>query len=417
MEIPKELTNFKETVASSIDNMSSIASSLSDKVTTVKNATSTAQSSIDTYYQSKNKSAVLGSISELNSTYDAISSSLSSNLIGILSSSKSLINKITQLEGYVSTYEAQEKIIAAENRKENPSSSVIYSATSKENEVKTKFDKEMPEALSALEALKSMDASVASETPVDAGTDFTGISIDDLKNLTPGSYTEHSYIGSNGKEVKYWIYVPENINDVEGLPVTAYMCGGCERGNNVNNNSLPLYIKDGTIKPEGIVITLRQETNEDYTDPAYLTTSKEIIDNVVTTFKADTNRISISGHSNGGKGVLAMTGRYPDYFSVCVPVCGFSNGIKSAVDSGTSEEVLNNLSKTHIVGLTGSGDGNSKTSMNNLLQLLKNSNNMSLEIIKGYTHTTTYYKYYEPVEIEGKQYNSLLDYLFSSTKA
>jgi predicted peptidase len=261
------------------------------------------------------------------------------------------------------------------------------------------------------------DINISGEENVEAGTDFTGISMEDLKNLTPGSYTEHSYIGSNGKEVKYWIYVPENINDVEGLPVTAYMCGGCERGNNCNNNSLPLYVKNGTLKPEGIVVTFRAEENSDYTSAPYLNTCKEILDNVVTTYKADTNRISISGHSNGGKGVLALTARYPDYFSVCVPVCGFSNGLKTALDSGSSDEAINNLTKTHIVAVTGNNDANSKTSMNNLLQLVKGSGNMSLEILKGYSHTDTYHKYYEPVEIEGKQYNNLLEYLYSCTKA
>ena len=420
MEIPNELKSFKETVSSSIDNMNSVAASLSDKLETVKNATSTVQSGVDTYYKSKNKSEVLGSILEIRNTNDTLSISISSQLQGMLASSKNLINKITNLEGYITTYEEQERVIAAENRKETPNTGVIYSANAKKNEAKTNFDRELPEAVNDLAALKSMDSNVITTTSVDtsdAGTDFVGLSMDDLKNLTPGSYTEHSYIGSNGMEVKYWIYVPENINDVEGLPVTAYMCGGCERGNNVNGNSLPMYVKNGDVKPEGIVITLRTEQNEDYTKPAYLTTCKEIIDNVVTTFKADTDRISLSGHSNGGRGVLALAGRYPDYFSVVVPVCGFSNGIRTAVDSKTSNEVLDNLTKTHIVALSGSNDTNSKSSMNSLYQLLKNGGNMSLEIPKGYDHTTTFHKYYEPVEIEGKQYNSLLDYLFTYKKA
>jgi predicted alpha/beta superfamily hydrolase len=338
----------------------------------------------------------------------------------ILSSAKNIITKIDLLDDYIDIYNEQDNIIKTENAKETPDAGVISSATSKRDDASSKFSKGLAEVQNDFTALKSMDSNCEISSlgeNAEAGTDFEGISMADLKNLTPGSYTEHSYIGSNGREVKYWIYVPENINTATGLPVTVYMCGACEKGKNCNNNSLPLYVKNGTVNPEGIVITLVTNDNAEYTNPQYLTTCKEIVDNVVTTYEADTNRISISGHSNGGRGVLAFSARYPDYFSVCVPVCGFSNSIKEGVDSRSTEEVLSNLSTTHIVAVTGNNDSNSKSSMNSLYQLIKDSGNMSLEILKGYSHTDTYHKYYEPIEIEGKQYNSLLEYLFSCTKA
>ena len=77
---------------------------------------------------------------------------------------------------------------------------------------------------------------------------------------------------------------------------------------------------------------------------------------------------------------------------------------------------MSNLERTHIVGVTGTGDERSRSSINNLFQLVKGNNNMSIEMISGYDHTTTFHKYYEPVTIEGKQYNNLLEFLFTSTK-
>lgn len=420
MEIPSELSSFKDTIGGSINSMINATSTLADNITFARNATTTAQNGFSTYYESKNKNTIMNSFSLLSETYNAVSTSLSSDLTSILSKANSLVKKIESLDTYIDIYNQQSERITAENRKENPDSGVIYSATSKRDEAVTNFNKVVAEAQDDLASLKSMDSNFAvteSDSSVDIGTDFAGLSIEDLKNLTPGSYTEQSYIGSNGKEVKYWIYVPENINDTTGLPVTVYMCGGCERGKNCNNNSLPLYVKNGTVKPDGIVITLVTDENSEYTSAPYLNTCKEIVDNVVTTFEADTNRISISGHSNGGKGSLAFAGRYPDYFSVVVPVCGFSNGIKSGLDSGNTNELLSNLSTTKIVAVTGNKDSNSKSSMNNLYQLIKDTGDMSLEILSGYSHSDTFHKYYEPIEIDGKQYDNLLEYLFSCTKA
>ena len=55
----------------------------------------------------------------------------------------------------------------------------------------------MPEAQKLLETLKGLDSNLISEdvTTTDHGTNFAGISLEDLKNLTPGSYTLHSYTG------------------------------------------------------------------------------------------------------------------------------------------------------------------------------------------------------------------------------
>ena len=418
MKVPDELTSFKDSVGDYLDNINSTIKTLSDELSEIKNYTTTAQNGFNENYKSKNKDTVLSTFTSLITATDTVSSSITSDAQAILTGAQNLVSKITTLEGYVLTYNTQQNIISTENRKEHPDNSTLYYASTKAREALNKYNDELPDAQELLAKLKGMDSSLIkddSSIAPDPGTDFAGLTLEDLKNLTPGSYTEHSYVGKNGKEVKYWIYIPENMKD--GLPITAYMCGGCERGDKCNDNSLPLYIKEGKVKPEGIVITLRTEENEDYTNPRYLTTCKEIIDNVSTTFNADTNRISLSGHSNGGKGVLALAGRYPDYFSVCVPVCGFTNKISTAVDSGDSKELLANLAQTHIVGLTGSGDATSKTSMNNLLQLIKDKGKMSLEIVGGYDHTTTYHKYYEPVEIEGKQYDSLLDFLFTTTKS
>ena len=418
MKVPDELTSFKDSVGEYLGNINSTIKTLSEELIELKNYTTTAQNGFNENYKSKNKDTIISTFSSLITATDTVSNSITSDAQSIISGAENLVDKISTLEGYVSTYNTQQDIILSENRKEKPDNSVLYRASTKAREALNDYNDELPEAQKLLETLKGMDSNLISEdvTTTDPGTNFAGISLEDLKNLTPGSYTLHSYIGKNGKEVKYWLYVPENINKVDGLPVTAYMCGGCERGNNCNDNSLPLYIKEGRLKPDGIVITLVTDENYEYTDPNYLSTCKEIIDNTATTFNADTNRISISGHSNGGKGVLALAGRYPDYFSVCVPVCGFSNGIQTAVDSGNSKEILSNLERTHIVGVTGTGDERSRSSINNLFQLVKGNNNMSIEMISGYDHTTTFHKYYEPVTIEGKQYNKLLEFLFTSTK-
>ena len=423
------LKAFDEKVSLSIDNMSLAVKTINSKIDEIKSCSQSASAALSECYSGNGLSSATTYFNAINTYADKVTSSINEKINTTITKSNDLLLKIKELKVLEEDINNKEKELSGLGSiKSIPNDGQDHSADiSHNNKIRTlkdeietlvkSFNDKESEAKEVLNSLFAIDEAIEKEEEVESGTDYLGISLDDLKGLTPGSYTEHSFTGSNGKTIKYWIYVPENINDVTGLPVTMYMCGGGERGNRVNNNSLPMYIKNGTVKPQGIVITLRTETNEEYTDKTYLTTAKELCDNVVTTYKADTNRISLSGHSNGGRGVLALAARYPNYFSTVVPVCGYSNGISVAVDSGSSEEVINNLKTTHVVGLGGSADQSSCSSMNNLVKLLQNGGSALLEVVRGYGHTDIYHKYYEPVTIEGKTYSSLLEYLFSYTKS
>jgi len=429
--LDNSLKTFEEKVSPKIDNMVTVIKTISNKISEISSCSENTSKSLSECLQGSILNSATTCFNSIKTYADKINSSIETVPNSAITIANDLLGRIKVLNELIEQInEKEEKLNNMGGLKSIPDDDQDHTADINHNneynklkdekeELEKDYYKKEEEAKSILNSMKELDIEVEEpkEENPDAGTDFAGISLDELKNLTPGSYTEHEFTGSNGKTVKYWIYVPENIDTTKGLPVTMYMCGGGERGNRVNDNSLPLYIKNGTVKPQGIVITLRAETNDDYTDKAYLTASKELCDNVVTTFEADTNRISLSGHSNGGRGVIAMAARYPDYFSTVVPVCGYSDRVATAVDSGTTEEVINNLKTTHFVGLGGSADQSSCTSMNNLVRLLASGGNASLEVCRGYSHTTIYHKYYEPVTIDGVEYSSLLDYLFTYRKS
>ena len=427
--LDSSLITFDEKVSLNIEKMTLTIKEINSKIEEIKSCSKSASTTLNECYSGDGLNSAMTYFNAINTYADTVSSSIEEKLNTSITKSNDLLLKIKALKELEEEINNKEKELSGLGSiRSIPNDGLDHSAdishnnkiNSLKNEIedlKVDFINKETEAKELLNSIMKVDEVIEKEEDKEAGTDYMGISLDDLKGLTPGSYTEHSFTGTNGKTIKYWIYVPENINETTGLPVTMYMCGGEERGDKVNNNSLPMYIKNGTVKPQGIVITLRTETNEEYTNKTYLTTAKELCDNVVQTYNADTNKISLSGHSNGGKGVLALASRYPDYFSTVVPVCGFTNGISVAVDSGTSEEVIKNLKTTHVVGLGGSGDQTSCSSMNNLIKLLQNGGNASLEVVKGYGHTNIYHKYYEPVTIDGKDYSSLLEYLFTYSKA
>ena len=144
-----------------------------------------------------------------------------------------------------------------------------------------------------------------------------------LGTPTFGSFVEQSYKASNGLEIKYYLYTPNyNGQNVSGLPVMLYMHGGGSDNSysNLLARGLSKSLKEQTINPSGIcVIPFIRNFSDKRTIPAL----KEMLDNVVKTTNADPNRISISGHSNGGITTYRMINAYPNYFSAAIPISGF----------------------------------------------------------------------------------------------
>ena len=133
------------------------------------------------------------------------------------------------------------------------------------------------------------------------------------KNLYVAKYNNFSY----------WIMFPDRVKNK--LPVVIYLQGLGEQGNDYDNNTEVAIVGgpitevvNGNKKWDAILIHPQVpsgSTNQRYSKPF-----NELIDRVVDEFKADKNKISVMGFSNGCYGLFAMATDFNGKFSAAVPV-------------------------------------------------------------------------------------------------
>ena len=66
----------------------------------------------------------------------------------------------------------------------------------------------------------------------------------------------------------------------------------------------------------------------------------ELTNKVVEQYNADSNRISLSGHSQGAIGGYSIISRHPDYFSAFIPISGHTNKVD---DTESAWESISNV--------------------------------------------------------------------------
>lgn len=317
-EISAELKTFKSTVEPSIGDMNSKCSDLSSKIQDVSSYAKTAQSEFSNSYNSQNKQSVLGRFDKLQTIYSKIAASLEGDLKGMLSEAQALIDAVTELENINKEIETQQGIVNSNSGTEDAQVSRRNAAKEIINKKNEEFNTKHEDAKTKLEALKAKDASISFVE------EFSPNNSDiDPDNLQYGTFELKKFTASNGLTIEYWLYVPDyGVDDVEGLPAMLYMHGGSTHQNvsaqDAIKYGLSSKIANKEITPSGIVII---PAVTDFTDKG-VTALKELTDSVVEETNADTNRISVSGHSYGGITAYKLVNKYPDYWSACVPISG-----------------------------------------------------------------------------------------------
>ena len=423
VSIAQELTTFKEKVSPALGTVSSLLTTLTSKLTDLNRSTKTAVSSLSANYNGDGLSTAVSAFNSIDAAVEGIKASLPEGPEQAVSMSTELIADITALEEKKTLIDKLEEelksfggkwTVNAEGTNQDAVNAHNRQIDNKEAEIaskETEFKADEEKCKTKLAAIKALnpelDISVKNQT-VDLGGDV----MVDLQTLTPGSYQTLEYTGKNGRKVKYSIYVPANANTTEGLPVHVYMGGSGEVGK-MNAGGLAKLLSEGQ-QSSGIVVVLEADHSNAYVEDRYLDASKELIDNVVTTYKADTNRISVSGHSLGGIGTLHMAERFPGYFSVVAPVSGYNN--QRGKQSSNAAEAYEKLKKERIVAVTGRSDTNSYNSMNVLNTRLKDGGNMQFITVSG-GHRIQFKMYGEQVEVNGKTYANWLEFCLAQTKS
>lgn len=144
-----------------------------------------------------------------------------------------------------------------------------------------------------------------------------------LKSLKYGSFTVQTFTASNGVTVEYYLYLPKYDVEVDNLPVMVYLHGGNTYGNGRGSwltYGLTSKIASKEVTPSGIVICPHIVNFKGDNLPLVI---RELTDSVVNTYNADTNRISIGGHSYGAITAYDVINGNPGYFAAAVPISGW----------------------------------------------------------------------------------------------
>ncbi len=404
-EISAELKKFKSSVEPQIGNMNSTCSNIISKVNEISSKTQTIKSGVDNYYDSSNKSTILGKFDEIGQIYSSISSSVSSELKGMINSADALVGKIGELEN-INTQIAE--LTNKMNSIKGSSDTEKYKRSNYQSQIASlekQFDEKHEKAKSDLTALKGKDSSISLPSSSSSG-DTKPVEVKDLK------YGEVNYLkftAKNGKTIETYVYVPKNPENIK-LPVLLYMHGdsaGNLPATTALKQGLPRMIDKKEITPQGIVIMPYICGHDQKGTTEAL---KELTDEVVKKCNGDKNRIALSGHSHGGILAYKMINEYPNTFSCCVPISGSGpvseafKGMKvwsfNSVNEGNNASLVTYNAGVNAVKRVNAAGGKAK-----LTQLRKRHR---------YTNDETFEKKY--LSPDGKE-ESVLDWIFRQTRA
>lgn len=173
--------------------------------------------------------------------------------------------------------------------------------------------------------IESLLSSASAESLEGASSSTLSLSTSALGTPSYGTFEKQSFKASNGLTVNYYLYRPSynGTVDVEGLPVIMYMHGG---GNNNSASSLlarglSKELNNQSVNPSGICII---PFIQNFSDKRNVQALRELTDTVVSTYHADPNRISVSGHSSGAIMTYKLVNAYPNYYAAAMPISGFS---------------------------------------------------------------------------------------------
>ena len=144
------------------------------------------------------------------------------------------------------------------------------------------------------------------------------------------SYTHKSDNGGSPRTLGYHLYLPADYGKAEAKdkkwPVMLFLHGAGERGDgkgeldNVKKHGPPMLVEKKPNSPatQFIIISPQCPVKQGWDVEAL----KGLLDEVVSSHKADPDRIYLTGLSMGGFGSWSMAAKYPDTFAAVAPICG-----------------------------------------------------------------------------------------------
>jgi enterochelin esterase-like enzyme len=429
VQIDDSLLTFQEKLSSGLGSISSVVSKISSKTEELKTCSSTAVTSLNSSYQGDGLTKAIDAFKSIEAAVDGIKASIPEGPEKAISMAEALLTKIDELDTLKKEIDQLESDLSKlggersiPNDGEDHSSDKAHnqrvrnlksSIETKTNDFNTKHDA----AKGDLAALKALNPTIDTTVPVaaaEATADaVTGEVKVELQNLKEGTYNLVNYTGKNGRTIKTYIYVPVGASSTTGLAVDVSMGGdgaAATRGGALTAGVGKQLAHGATYS--GIVIVLEAEnTNTSYSEAAYLDTAKELCDNVVTTYKADSNKISINGYSYGVYGATHMMERFPNYFCQAVLVAG-GMGAVGKESGGNKEEGYKKISGTKVHFICGSGDSVYREAQTYANKLESYGGTVTFETRKAGHEINTF----RPITVNGVTYDNYVEFCLAQSK-
>lgn len=162
----------------------------------------------------------------------------------------------------------------------------------------------------------------------------------DKSSSVLSSYKSYTFVDpTTSRQMKYWLYIPDNLTARNSVPLMIYLHGDGGRSNNINDVNLyayPRFIKDGTKYPFMMIAPqINYDTN--WTNETTYQRVMRIVDYIIENYNVNTKKIILAGGSSGGGGAYKITSAYPNYFSCTV----VGSGIYSSSYRNFASQLIN----------------------------------------------------------------------------
>jgi len=119
------------------------------------------------------------------------------------------------------------------------------------------------------------------------------------------------------------LYLPSDYSDAakKRWPLMLFLHGAGERGTNLTKvaaHGPPKLVAEGKKDFPFIIVSPQCPTGERWRNDVLTA----LLDDVMTRYRVDTNRLYLTGLSMGGYGTWALATEYPERFAAVAPICG-----------------------------------------------------------------------------------------------
>ncbi len=127
----------------------------------------------------------------------------------------------------------------------------------------------------------------------------------------------------------YLLYLPEEYaTSLKSWPLILFLHGAGERGNDLSKVEIhgppKLATKEEDVFPF-VIVSPQCSEDEWWSSELQIDTLNALLDDIVSRYRIDKERIYVTGLSMGGFGTWRLAATYPERFAAIAPICGGGN--------------------------------------------------------------------------------------------